>query len=371
MNFIETIQESLLERLRQNNTNKISVAWMLVTPTQLEQRSVNRIVQSLRKDILNIGHAAGKASVNCYKCNEPMVKFGFSGCSQRWICKPCRFTRTDKRPTDNLRLPPEKITQIVHLLSEGVGIRAVERLASVHRDTVLNVVEFAGNRCRALFNQNILNVTVNAVEVDEIYAFVCKKQYNCSPYEYDFGDQYTFLAIEPTTKLILAYHTGKRDEDNTKTFIRDLSIRLDKTQAFDLTSDGFKPYESVVKTEFEGCAAYAQLVKNFYLLKVAKRNGQKLNVPCVARNLIFGNRNNQSISTSYVERLNLTVRTFTRRFTRRSIGYSKKLENLRHSVALFAAHYNFCRVHSTLGTTPAVAHGIVNHIYTLNELLGF
>jgi len=369
VNFIETIREDLLERL-QPNTDKQSVAWMFVAPTQLKQRSVNCFVQSPCKDILNIGHAARKASVNCYKCNGQMVKFGFSGGSQRWRCKPCRFTRTEKRLTDNLRLSPDKIVQIVHLLVEGVGIRAIERLANVHRDTVLNVVEFAGNRCRQLFNQNIMNITVKAVQIDELYAFVCKKQYNCLPYEYDFGDQYTFLAIEPFTKLLLAHHTGKRDEDNTQTFIRDLSIRLDKTQSFDLTSDGFKPYDSVVRTEFEDCAAYAQLVKNFHLLKLAKRTGQKLTVPCMERNLIFGERQNQSISTSYIERLNLSVRTFTRRFTRRTIGYSKKLENLRHSVSLFAAHYNFCRIHSSIKTTPAVAHGIVDHVFSLNELLG-
>jgi hypothetical protein len=300
-----------------------------------------------------------------------MVKFGFSSGNQRWLCQPCKCTRTENRPAGDLRLPHDKIIQITNMLVEGVGVRAIERLLNVHRDTVLNVVEFAGTKAIQVHNQNIINCTVRAVQIDELYAFVFKKQYNCLPWEYDFGDQYTYLAIEPFTKLALSHHTGKRNEENAEMFIRDLSFRLDKTQRFDLTSDGFKPYISIVTEEFENCASYGQLVKNFHLLKMAKREGKECLVPAVEKNEIFGERQHINLSTSYVERLNLSVRTFNKRFTRRSICYSKKLENLRHSVALFAAHYNFCRIHSTLKITPAMAHGITDHIWSVGELLGF
>ena len=299
-----------------------------------------------------------------------MVKFGFSSGSQRWLCQPCKCTRTESKPTGDLRLPKDKIIQIVHMLVEGVGIRAIERLANVHRDTVLSVLDFAGTKAFSLFNSNLINLTVNAVQIDELYAFVLKKERNCLPWEYDYGDQYTYLAIEPFSKLLLAYHTGRRDEENACYFIQDLSLRLDKGQTFDITSDGFLGYTTVITTEFDNCAAYAQLVKNFHLLRLAKLNGVESTVPCIERNIIFGNRQNHSISTSYIERLNLTVRTHNKRFARRSICYSKKLENLRHSVALFAAHYNFCRVHSTIKTTPAVKHGITDHVWSLEELLG-
>ncbi|HVU09140.1 MAG TPA: IS1 family transposase [Verrucomicrobiae bacterium] len=298
-----------------------------------------------------------------------MVKFGFSSGNQRWLCRPCRCTRTENKPTGDLRLEPDKIIQIVHLLVEGVGIRAASRLADVHRDTVMNVLEFAGTKATQVFNQNIINVTVNSIQVDELYTFVRKKQYNCFNWEYDFGDQYTFLAIEPDTKLLLAYHVGKRDEHETKMFIRDLSLRIDKTKSLDITSDGFIPYVPCVTEEFQDCASYAQLIKNFQFIE--KKERLLRNVPIVQKTILFGQRQNQSISTSYIERLNLSVRTFNRRFVRRGIGYSKKLENLKHAVALFAAHYNFCRIHSTIKTTPAVAHGIVNHIYSLQELMGF
>lgn len=309
--------------------------------------------------------------MTCKKCEIPMAKFGFAmGAGeriQRFRCRHCRATQCEESQRAGLRLPKEKIVQVVHMLVEGVGIRAIERLTNVHRDTILNVLEFAGKRSEQFFNNTILNVKVNAVQIDELYAFVNKKQRNCFPYEVDFGDQYTYLAIEPFTKLVLSYHTGKRDEFNTEIFINDLSLRVSREQSFDITSDGFPAYTSAVSTEFEGEAGYAQLVKNFHLLKMAKESGE--HIPCMEKNIIFGERKNQSISTSYIERLNLSVRTFTKRFTRRTICYSKKLDNLRHSVALFVAHYNFCRIHSTIRTTPAVASGLVANPLTITDLL--
>lgn len=254
------------------------------------------------------------------------------------------------------------------MLVEGVGIRAIERLIGVHRDTALGVLEFAARRSEEFFNNKILNLKVQAIQIDELYAFVRKKQMNCFPYEVECGDQYTYLALEPFNKLILSYHIGKRDQDNTNTFIKDLSLRVNRRTEFDITSDGFPCYNAPVAESFLANAAYAQLVKNFHLMKFAKETNQ--HVPCMERNIIFGERHNQSISTSYVERLNLSVRTFTKRFTRRSICYSKKLSNLRSSVALFAAHYNFCRIHSTLKTTPSVAAGLTTEPLTIKQLLG-
>lgn len=301
-----------------------------------------------------------------------MGRFGFvqnkTERIQRWRCRVCKSTMTEDRMLGDLRIQPDTIKRIVHLLCEGVGIRACERLTGTHRDTVLNVLEFAGERSIELFNNHVINLPVKAVQVDELYSFVYKKEKNCLPGEYDVGEHYTYLALDPISKLIIGFHIGKRNQDNTDSFVKDLGVRVDKTQPFDITSDGFPAYLSPIAEQFYGNAAYAQLVKNFHLLKYAKQ--LQMPVKCMERNVIFGQRKNQSISTSHVERLNLSVRMFNRRFTRKTIGYSKKLENLKHSVALFVAHYNFCRIHSTIKMTPAMGAGLLTAPLSIADLLG-
>lgn len=309
--------------------------------------------------------------VNCDGIN--VVKFGFFGKEkeiQRFKCKSCAstFSEEQNRPFDSLRLSPEKIKQVVHLLTESVGIRACERLAQIHRDTVMGILEFAGNRCTRIFNKHIVGLTVKEVQMDELYAFVYKKERNCQPDEIEYGDQYTYLAFDPISKLILSYHVGKRDQINTEIFVKDLTTRINDRKHFDLTSDGFLSYEIPVIENFYGKCSYAQLIKNFQTFRDRPKDAPQ--IPPTEKRICFGKRKNQSICTSHVERLNLSVRTFARRFTRRSICYSKTLANLKHSVSLFVAHYNFCRVHSTIKMTPAMAAGIALNPLTLEELLG-
>ena len=321
---------------------------------------------------MNIIQHPNKVSMECTNCHAPMNKFGFvhnkSEKIQRFRCKQCKTTATEERTLGDIRVDTKTVIKVVHMLCEGVGIRACERLCDIHRDTVMNILEFAGQRCIQTFNNHVINVAVKAIQIDELYAFVFKKERNCESHEVEFGDQYTYLAIDPESKLILGYLTGKRDQTTTDNFIRDLGARVDKEKQFDITSDGFPCYNNPIADQFYANAAYAQLVKNFHLLKIAKQRGEPL--PCIERNLIFGQRQNQSISTSYVERLNLTLRIFNRRFTRKTIGYSKKLGSLKHSVALFVAHYNFCRVHSSLNKqTPAMAAGLTERPFSIGKLL--
>lgn len=310
-------------------------------------------------------------NVNCIKCQIEMGRFGFvqnkTERIQRWRCRSCKTTTTEDRTLGDLRIDPAIIKSIVHLLCEGVGIRACERLTGAHRDTVMNVLEFAGKRSVELFNKHILNLSVREVQVDELYSFVYKKEKNCFPGEFDVGEHYTYLALDPISKLILGYHVGKRDQHNTDIFISDLGMRVDKNKHFDITSDGFPAYTAPIAEEFYGRGAYAQLIKNFHLLREAKQYG--ILIKCTEKTVIFGDRQNQSISTSHVERLNLSVRLFNRRFTRKTIGYSKKLENLKHSVSLFVAYYNFCWIHSTIKMTPAMAAGLTLKRFTVDELL--
>lgn len=301
-----------------------------------------------------------------------MNKFGFLTNKfervQRWRCSLCLVTKTDDRALGDVRVNEDTVIRVVEMLCEGIGIRACERLARVHRDTVMNILRFAGARSVETFNNHVLNTPIKAVQIDELYAFVLKKERNCLPHEYNYGDQYTYLALDPDSKLILAFATGKRDQTTTDEFISDLSIRVDRKNPFDITTDGFPCYNNPIAQYFYGNASYAQLVKNFHLMKIAKSRNER--IPCMERNIIFGKRENQSISTSYVERLNLSVRLFNKRFTRRTICYSKTLDNLRHSVCLFVAHYNFCRVHSSIKCTPAMKAGLIDRALNIRELLG-
>lgn len=307
----------------------------------------------------------------CNCCNTEMGRFGFlqnkAEKIQRWRCRECKTTTTEDRRLGQVRIDESKVIQVVNFLCEGIGIRACERLAHIHRDTVMNILQFAGNRAVETFNNHLINISVKEIQIDELYSFVQKKEQNCLPFEVEHGEFYTYLAIDPITKLVVAYQVGKRNQDTTNMFISDLSVRLNKEQSFDITSDGFPCYNGPIAEHFYGNASYAQLVKNFHLLKIAKK--RKEPIRCMERNIIFGNRENQSISTSFVERLNLTVRLFNKRFTRKTVCFSKSLENLRHSVALFVTYYNFCWVHSSLKVTPAMAAGIVDKKFSIADIL--
>jgi IS1 family transposase len=272
---------------------------------------------------------------------------------------------------DNLRLPLEKAVQITHLLVEGVGIRAIERLAGVHRDTVLAVLEVVGQKCARLLDAKVRNHPFESVQVDELFAFVQCKERNNALQNPEIGGQYVFLGVDAQSKFILNFTVGKRDPVTTQTYIQDLQKRVQTP--FQLTTDGFAPYPNEVFFTFQNEAHYAQLVKQYANPIDREKDFNRRYSPshCTgARKVIrCGNPSPDQISTSYVERTNLTVRLFNRRFTRLTLGYSKKLANLKHSVALFIAHFNFCRKHSAHGQTPAQSCRLANHQWTIQELL--
>ena len=309
----------------------------------------------------------------CHRCQNEAVKFGTNAQGfQRYRCKYCGRTFSDipERPLDSLRIPFEKAAQVVHMIVEGVGVRAIERLAQVHRDTVLAVLEVAGQKCARLMDQRVRDVPFEAVEVDEMFCFVhCKEKQN-TEHRRDIGEQYTYLGIDPQSKFIINFTVGKRDAVTTQTYIQDLKKRV--KAPFQLTTDGFSAYQSEVYFTFQNQIHFAQLIKEYacpeeYLIGQRRYSppeciGVKTKIRC-------GNPSPDRISTSFVERTNLSVRLFNRRFTRLTLGYSKKLENLKHSIALLIAHFNFCRVHSAHGRTPAMAAGLADHVWTIDELL--
>jgi IS1 family transposase len=288
-------------------------------------------------------------------------------------CKQCKRTFSDipAKPLDNLRVPFEKAAQITHLLVEGVGVRAVERLAGVHRDTVLAVLEVVGQKCARLLDQRVRNIAFESVQVDELFAFVGCKERNNLLKSREIGEQYVFLGVDSQSKFIINFTIGKRDPTTTQIYVQDLKKRVQLP--FQLTTDGFGAYPNEVFYTFEGEAHYAQLVKQYAAAIDGEKGYHRRYSPsqCTgARKVIrCGNPSPDQISTSYVERTNLSVRLFNRRFTRLTLGYSKKLANLKHSVALFIAHFDFCRIHSAHGKTPAQAAGLTDKAWSVQDLL--
>lgn len=282
----------------------------------------------------------------------------------------CGTTFRDEQPLDGVRVETTQAAQVVKLLVEGVGIRAISRLTNLHQETVLNILAAAGRHCAKLLDERIRNVTVESVQVDELFCFVGCKQRNNTTHDYNRGDQYTFLAVDSASKLILSHVIGKRDSGNAYDILSDLNERV--AGRFQLTTDSFVAYRNTAAGALGDRVDFAQLMKLYSGNKWDLGPDRRYSPPvCTGLRTYVrsGNPDRSLVSTSYVERTNLSVRLFNRRFTRLTLGYSKKLEYLKHSVALFVAHFNFCRKHSTLGTSPAHWARVTDHLWSVEELL--
>lgn len=264
----------------------------------------------------------------------------------------------------------EKQVSAIAALCEGNSIRATERLVGAHRDTIMRLGVRIGQGCARLHNALMHDLQPQVVELDELWAYVGKKQARVELGEVqEKGDQYTFLALDATNKAILSFYTGKRNAQSTRFFVSDLRQRVINSPQ--ITSDGFPHYVPAITAIFGPQVDYAMLVKNY---RVVQGNQAQIRyspgaIVSVSRQVVAGRPDERRISTSYVERTNLTVRMSQRRFTRLTNGFSKKLENHQAAVALFVAHYNFCRVHEALRITPAMALGVSDHIWSVAELI--
>jgi transposase-like protein/IS1 family transposase len=311
--------------------------------------------------------------MNCRCCSGNATKFGtFTNKNrivQRYRCSKCGTSFSESQPMQGVTVATDKVVQVVHLLVEGVGIRSAARLTGLDQKTILKIIASAGEQCARLLDERIKNVRVESVQVDELFCFVGCKQKNNRGNDYNRGDQYTFLAVDSASKLILSHVIGKRDSGNAYHILNDLNERV--AGRFQLTTDAFHPYRKCAEAALDGRVDFAQLMKIYK--NSAELKGERRYSPpeCVGIRIEVrdGDPDPAMISTSYVERVNLTVRHFNRRFTRLTIGYSKKIEYLRASTALFIAHYNFCRKHSTVNVTPAQAAGLANRAWTIEELL--
>ncbi len=312
--------------------------------------------------------------MQCRCCSGKASKFGrFTNKNrivQRYRCCRCGSSFSESQPLQGVTIETAKAVQVINLLVEGVGIRSISRLTGLDQKTTLKILASAGERCARLLDEKVINVEVESVQVDELFSFVFCKQKNNLTNDYERGDQYTFLAIDSASKLILSHVVGKRDSGHAFNIINDLNKRV--SGRFQLTTDSFRPYKLCVASALGDRVDFAQLMK-IYRNDIPDKGERRYSPPeCIGVKILrrSGNPDRALISTSYIERTNLSVRLFNKRYARLTLGYSKKLEFLKHATALFIAHFNFCRKHSTLAVVPAQAARITDHQWTIEELLG-
>jgi IS1 family transposase len=267
------------------------------------------------------------------------------------------------------KLSIEKQTQVINALVEGCSIRSTERLTGVHRDTIMRLLCRVGNACQELMDSKMRNLPCQVMQVDEIWTFVGKKQRRLTPADdnQSMGDQYVFVALDADTKLIPTYTVGKRDTRTTFEFIFDLQERL--TERIQITSDGYRPYWDAIEQAFGTDVDFASLIKTFAASNPGPGRYAPPKVSGVIPSVHSGRPDLEKISTSFVERQNLTMRMQMRRLTRLTNAYSKKLDNLKAALALHFAWYNFVRIHHTLRVTPAMAANVTDRLWSLEEFV--
>jgi IS1 family transposase len=265
-------------------------------------------------------------------------------------------------------LPRSKQVAVVSALVEGCSIRSTERMQGVHRDTIMRLGVKIGNGCADLLNETMVGLSCERFELDEIWSFIAKKQRQVTETDApSMGDVWTWVAIDARTKLVPSFMTGKRDAATADAFVKDLASRLNRK--VQISTDGLRLYVDPIDRAFGGVVDYAQIVKEFEGEPAGAGRYSPPRVTAVEKTPIFGQPISELVSTSYVERQNLTMRMGIRRFTRLTNAHSKKLENHGAAVALHFAHYNLCRIHSTLRCTPAMAAGVTSTVWSIDELL--
>jgi IS1 family transposase len=264
-----------------------------------------------------------------------------------------------------------KKVAVISALVEGCSIRSTSRMTGVAKGTILRLLAEVGKACAEYQDRAIRNVTAKRVQVDEIWNFCYAKEKNATPAMWEkvgyAGDVWTFTAIDADTKLVISWLVGRRDAGCASDFLQDVASRL-KTR-IQLTTDGHKMYLDAVPDAFGESVDFAQLVKVFGNGPEAQKRYSPAQCLGTRRVEVIGEPEPEYISTSYVERQNLNMRMQMRRFTRLTNAFSKKIDNLIHSVALFHMHYNFARVHQTLRVTPAMEAGLSSHVWSIQEIV--
>lgn len=268
------------------------------------------------------------------------------------------------------KLPLSKRVQILAMLCEGSSMRSISRVADVSINTVSKLLVEAGEACLILHDDTVRNVKASRIQCDEIWSFCHAKAKNVATAKAapeGAGDVWTWTAIDADTKLIVSYFVGDRSGESAMVLMDDLQARL--ANRVQLTTDGHKAYLEAVEGAFGGDVDFAQLVKLYGPTITAP--GRYSPAECIGarKQRVEGNPDIAHVSTSYVERQNLTMRMSMRRFTRLTNGFSKKLDNHIHALALYFVFYNFTRIHKTLRMSPAMAAGITDRLWSLEDVI--
>ncbi len=312
--------------------------------------------------------------MTCEACTVACQRFGrHRNGLRRFRCPQClkTYTEAHNRVLDTMYISQDRAVLALQLLLEGNSIRSTERITGMDRNTIMSLVVKAGERCKTLMVSKVVNLLVSDVQADEIWGFVQKKEGHKLDHEKNalgIGDAYCFVGIERHTKMILAWHLGKRDQRSTDAFIGKLKYATSDSR-YQLSTDGFKPYVSAVKMYLKGIVDFAQLVKIYSAPREGEQRYSPGDVVEAVPVPVMGLPKRERICTSHIERQNLSIRMGMRRMTRLTNGFSKKWENLEAAYALWFAYYNWSRVHSSLRVTPCMEAGIENHIWAIAELI--
>lgn len=266
-------------------------------------------------------------------------------------------------------LNTDKKIAVIAALAEGSSIRAIERMTSVHRDTIMRLGVKVGQGCTALMDEMMVNLACKRLEMDEIWGFIGKKERNVKPEDgSDVGSVWTFCAIDADTKLVLTFCIGDRDAETANAFLADVAGRM--KNRVQISTDGLKAYEEAIERSFGGDADYGQIIKTYgHMEKSDNRRYSPPEFVSAEKKVVSGRPNYDLISTSYIERLNATTRLHMRRLTRLTLAFSKKRENFEAAVGLHFAYYNFVKRHNTLRCTPAMAAGVANTFWSVADLV--
>lgn len=267
------------------------------------------------------------------------------------------------------KLKLDKQIAVISALVEGCSIRSTERMTGVHRDTIMRLMVRVGTGCEQYMNETLQNLTCKHVQIDEIWAYVGKKQRHILRTDdiKNTGDMWTYVALDTDTKLVPSYLVGKRKAANTRKFMTDLSSRL--ANRVQLSSDSLAQYVPAVESAFGIGVDYGQIVKTYEAEPLGPGRYSPPKVVKTSHNIIVGSPDISKITTSHIERQNLTMRMCMRRFTRLTNGFSKKVENMKAAVSLHFAYYNFVRIHRTLKVAPAMEAGLQNELWSIGDLI--
>jgi IS1 family transposase len=267
-------------------------------------------------------------------------------------------------------LSKEKQAAVIGALAEGSSIRSIERMTGIHRDTIMRLGVRVGEGCAALLDSKMRDLSCQQLQFDEIWGFIGKKQKHVEPSDSpEYGDVWTFCAIDADTKLVPAFRVGKRDAATANAFVSDVASRL--KNRVQISSDALRAYVEAVELAFGADVDFAQIVKTYESgdSNTPERKYSPGEIVITEKKPVSGYPNMALASTSYIERLNGTTRLHMRRLTRLTYAFSKKLDNFKAAVALHFAYYNFVKRHNSLRCTPAMAAGIERDFWTVADLV--